>query len=95
IENLNFHYEIKGDHPHWRPLRAFDDGHKVFIQFPARLDQGEAPPLFVMGRKGKSQLVNYRVKGAYYIVDRLFKAAELRLGEKDQDVVRIVRDTKS
>ena len=95
IENLNFHYEIKGGHPHWRPLRAFDDGHKVFIQFPARLDQGEAPPLFVMGRKGKSQLVNYRVKGAYYIVDRLFKTAELRLGEKKQDVVRIVRDTKS
>jgi len=95
IENLNFRYEIKGDHPHWRPLRAFDDGHKVFIQFPERLDQGEAPPLFVMGRKGKSQLINYRVKGAYYIVDRLFKAAELRLGEKDQDVVRIVRNTKS
>ncbi len=92
IEKLNFRYEIKGDHPHWRPLRAFDDGRKVFIQFPERLDQGEAPPLFVMGRKGKSQLVNYRVKGAYYIVDRLFKIAELRLGEKDQDVVKIVRD---
>ena len=92
IEKLNFRYEIKGDHPHWRPLRAFDDGHKVFIQFPERLDQGEAPPLFVMGRKGKSQLVNYRVKGAYYIVDRLFKIAELRLGEKDQDVVKIIRD---
>ena len=95
IDNLNFRYEIKGDNPYWRPLRAFDDGHKVFIQFPARLDQGEAPPLFVMGRKGKSQLVNYRVKGAYYIVDRLFKTAELRLGEKTQAIVRIVRDTKS
>ncbi len=95
IDNLNFRYEIKGDNPHWRPLRAFDDGHKVFIQFPERLDQGEAPPLFVMGRKGKSQLVNYRVKGSYYIVDRLFKSAELRLGEKNQDVVRIVRDAKS
>ncbi len=92
IEKLNFRYEIKGDQPHWRPLRAFDDGHKVFIQFPARLDQGEAPPLIIMGRKGKSQLVNYRVKGAYYIVDRLFKSAELRLGEKDQDVVKIIRD---
>ncbi len=95
IDNLNFRYEIKGDNPHWRPLRAFDDGHKVFIQFPARLDQGEAPPLFIMGRKGKSQLVNYRVKGSYYIVDRLFKTAELRLGEKDQEIVRRVRDTKS
>lgn len=91
IERLNFRYEIDGDAPHWRPLRAFDDGKKVFIQFPARLDQGEAPPLFVVGRNGESQLVNYRINGAYYVVDRLFGAAELRLGEDDQQVVRILR----
>lgn len=91
IERLNFRYEIEGDEPHWRPLRAFDDGRKVFIQFPARLDQGEAPPLFVVGREGESQLVNYRINGTYYIVDRLFGAAELRLGEEDQQVVRINR----
>ena len=94
IERLNFRYEIDGDEPHWRPLRAFDDGKKVFIQFPARLDQGEAPPLFVVGRNGESQLVNYRINGAYYIVDRLFGAAELRLGEDDQQVVRILRTRK-
>jgi len=41
------------------------------------------------GKKG--QLVNYRVNGDYYIVDRLFAAAELRLGEKKQMVVRIER----
>lgn len=91
IERLNFRYEIDGDEPHWRPLRAFDDGKKVFIQFPARLDQGEAPPLFVVGRGGESQIVNYRINGAYYIVDRLFGAAELRLGEDNQQVVRILR----
>jgi len=38
--------------------------------------------------------VNYRINGAYYIVDRLFGAAELRLGEDDQQVVRIVRTRK-
>ena len=91
IDRLNFRYEIDGDAPYWRPLRAFDDGRKVFIQFPRRLDQGEAPPLFVVGRNGESQLVNYRVNGAYYIVDRLFAAAELRLGEDEQEVVRIER----
>jgi len=91
LDRLNFRYEIDGDDPHWRPLRAFDDGRKVFIQFPGRLDQGEAPPLFVVGRNGDSQLVNYRVNGSYYIVDRLFAAAELRLGERDQEVVRIIR----
>lgn len=91
IDRLNFRYSVDGDEPHWRPLRAFDDGQKVYIQFPARLDQGEAPPLFVVGADGDSQLVNYRVKGRYYIVDRLFARAELRLGEKDQQVVRIDR----
>jgi type IV secretion system protein VirB9 len=91
LDRINFRYEIKGDEPHWRPLRAFDDGRKVYIQFPSRLDQGEAPPLFVVGRNGDSQLVNYRINGSYYIVDRLFAVAELRLGEDDQEVVRIER----
>ena len=91
LSNLHFSYKISGDSPAWRPLRAFDDGSKVYIEFPARIDQGEAPPLFVVGTGGKSDLVNYRVRGNYYIVDRLFAAAELRLGEKHQDVVRITR----
>jgi type IV secretion system protein VirB9 len=91
VDALKFRYEIDGDTPHWRPLRAFDDGRKVYIQFPARIDQGEAPPLFVVSNDGETQLVNYRVKGRYYVVDRLFARAELRLGEKDQQVVRIDR----
>lgn len=91
LERLKFRYDIDGDPPHWRPTQVFDDGRKVYIQFPARLDQGEAPALFVIGRGGKSQLVNYRMSGDYYVVDRLFARAELRLGEKRQDVVTIAR----
>lgn len=91
LNKLNFRYEITGDMPPWRPVQVFDDGNKVYIQFPERLTQGEAPPLFISGDKGKVELVNYRVKGNTYIVDRLFKAAELRLGEKKQQVVRITR----
>lgn len=72
-------------------MRAFDDTNKVYIEFPSRIDQGEAPPLFVVGPEGNSELVNYRVKGNYYVVDRLFAAAELRLGQKKQQVVRINR----
>jgi type IV secretory pathway VirB9-like protein len=50
------------------------------------------PPLFVIGPAGGSELVNYRVRANYYIVDRLFAAAELRLGDKDSERrVRIVR----
>ena len=91
LGRLKFRYEISGDEPHWRPTRVFDDTRKVYIQFPTRLDQGEAPPLFVVSRDGKSQLVNYRMRDNYYVVDRLFSMAELRLGEKQQDVVRISR----
>ena len=91
LENLRFRYGISGDMPPWRPVRAFDDGAKVYIEFPARIDQGEAPPLFVVGPDGDSQLVNYRVRGNYYIVDRLFAAAELRIGNDPQRVVRIAR----
>ena len=70
----------------------FDDGKKIFIQFPRELAVSEAPPLFVTDRKGKrAKLVNYRVNSEYYVVDRLFDYAELRLGEKDQTVVHIER----
>lgn len=91
IDRLRFRYEITGDTPPWRPVRAFDDASKVYIQFPTRLDQGEAPPLFVVGPTGGTELVNYRVRGNYYVVDRLFAAAELRLGTDPQQVVRITR----
>jgi type IV secretion system protein VirB9 len=88
--SLRFRYKIEGDAP-WKPQRVFDDGTKVFIQFPSGLKQGEAPPLFVIDGDGKPALVNYRVKGTTYIVDRLFAAAELRLGTAPQQIVRIVR----
>jgi P-type conjugative transfer protein TrbG len=91
LDKLRFRYAISGDNPPWKPVRAFDDGSKVYIEFPARIDQGEAPPLFVVGPTGESELVNYRVRGNYYIVDRLFGAAELRLGRDPQQIVRIGR----
>ena len=91
VARLRFRYRIEGDRPAWRPLSAFDDGVKVYIEMPAGIAQGEAPPLFVLGADGKGELVNYRVRQTYYIVDRLFAAAELRLGGKRQQVVRIVR----
>ena len=91
LQDLHFRYAITGDSPPWRPVRAFDDGNKVYIEFPARIDQGETPPLFVVGPQGGNELVNYRVRGNYYVVDRLFAAAELRLGQDPQQIVRISR----
>ena len=91
LKNLHFNYAISGDRPPWRPLRAFDDGMKVFVEFPIGIATGEMPPLFVVSAAGGNQLVNYRVQGNYYIVDRLFDAAELRLGSGSQQSVRITR----
>lgn len=95
IEQLHFDYAISGDRPAWRPVRAFDDGTKTYVEFPASLGTGEAPPLFVIGFDGKAELVNYRLIGRFYVVDRIFDAAELRLGLKKQQVVRIDRVSPS
>jgi len=93
LSRVNFRYEVTGDRAPWRPLRAFDDGKQVFIEFPRGISQGEMPPLFVVGPEGAtSELVNYRVRGNYMIVDRLFAAAELRFGaDRNQKRVRISR----
>ncbi|MGE6661700.1 P-type conjugative transfer protein TrbG [Pseudomonas sp. NPDC077408] len=91
LERIRFRYAISGSNPPWQPLRAFDDGEKVYIRFPAGIAQGELPPMFVIGAQGDGQLVNYRFRSPYYIVDRLFGAAELRLGADKGDVVRIER----
>ncbi|MFP5434759.1 MAG: P-type conjugative transfer protein TrbG [Alphaproteobacteria bacterium] len=91
VEQLHFNYAVSGDRPDWRPFRAFDDGRQTFIEFPATLAAGEAPPIFLVDGKGEAQLVNYRVKGRFYVVDRIFDVAELRLGTKHQQIVRISR----
>lgn len=91
FDRLHLDYHISGDRPAWRPLRAFDDGRQTYIQFPDHVAQGAVPPLFVIGESGKPELVNYRMIGRYYLVDRIFDVAELRLGDKRQDIVRIKR----
>ena len=88
---LDFSYRLSGDNPPWRPIQVFDDGAKTYVLFPANSAQSELPPLFLLGEKNKADLVNYRVSGRYMIVDRLFAAAELRLGTAKQQIVRIDR----
>ncbi|MBZ9775161.1 P-type conjugative transfer protein TrbG [Mesorhizobium sp. CO1-1-8] len=89
----NYRYGLAGDTPPWKPIAAYDDGRRVYIEFPRGIVQGEMPPLFVVGPEGEAQIVNSRVYQNILIVDRLFGAAELRLGSgKRQQTVRIVRD---
>jgi type IV secretion system protein VirB9 len=92
IDALNFNYSIQviQGHPAWTPLQAFDDGRRTFVRFPPAMLVREAPALFVL-RDKETQLVNYRVKGDTYVIDRLVDSAELRVGQRDQEIVRIVR----
>ena len=92
LEGLNFDYRLTGDSPGWKPVRVFDDGRQVFIQMPDDIATTDMPPLFVLGPTSDAELVNYRVRGNYYVVDRLFRAAELRLGTRNQTIVRISRN---
>ncbi len=91
IDSLHFNYTISGDQAAWRPLRAFDDGRQTFVEFPASIAVGEAPPFFIIGPTGEAELANYRVRGRFYVVDRIFDVAELRLGTRKQQIVRISR----
>jgi P-type conjugative transfer protein TrbG len=91
VDQRRHRYTIEGDNPPWRPIDAYDDGHKVYIEFSLGIGQGEMPPLFVIGQDGKPELVNYRAYKNLLIVDRLFAAAELRLGGEKQQKVRIIR----
>ena len=88
----NYRYGLTGDNPPWKPLTVFDDGRRVYVVFPRGIIQGEMPPLFVIGSGGEPEIVNSRIYQNVLIVDRLFGAAELRLGSgKRQQTVRIVR----
>ena len=92
VDALNFNYTIqvvKGA-PVWTPVQVFDDGRRTFVRFPSAMVLREAPALFIL-RDSQTQLVNYRVKNDTYVIDRLIDAAELRVGQKDQEIVRVTR----
>jgi len=92
VSARNYRYGLTGDTPPWRPVAVYDDGRRVYVEFPRGIVQGEMPPIFVLGPDGNPEIVNSRVYRNILIVDRIFGAAELRLGSgKHQQTVRIVR----
>lgn len=92
IAARNYRYGLTGNNPSWKPVSVYDDGRRVYVEFPRGIVQGELPPFFVIGPDGEAQIVNSRIYRNILIVDRLFGAAELRLGGgRNQQTVRIVR----
>jgi P-type conjugative transfer protein TrbG len=90
---LDARYKIsaRGRRPDWAPTAVMTDGSRTFLRFPPELSAGEAPALFVVGPGGSAQLVNYRQHGGLWVVDRVFDRAELRIGDRRSQVVRIER----
>jgi type IV secretion system protein TrbG len=94
-EKLNFGYRVEGGDQFLRPLRVYDDGAKTFIQMRRELQHREAPVLLVLGKDGKGEMTNYRVREQTYIIDRLFDRARLVLGTgKKAQKVEISRDPR-
>lgn len=86
---LNFSYKVAGPEVAWRPVRAFDDGMHVYIQMPPGMKTADAPALLIAASSG-NQMVNYRVRGNYYVVDRLFDNAVMVAGVgREQDRVTV------
>lgn len=81
---------VRGRRPVWTPVAVRDNGSRTIIEFAPNVTASDMPPLFVLTGEG-AELVNYRVDGTRYIVDRVFDRAELRLGVRAPVVVRIER----
>jgi type IV secretion system protein VirB9 len=99
VANLDFGFRLSGDHPSWRPLRVYTDGAKTYIQFPHAMAFGSAPALVGLDNDGgwfsspSQQMVNYRIAGDRYVVDRVLDRAELVSGVgTGQTRVTITRD---
>jgi type IV secretion system protein VirB9 len=87
---LNFSYRIIGPNVSWKPIQAFDDtSHEYLLFSDSAALQSDMPTLFV--NQGKTQeIVNYQVRGNYYVVDRLYSDAALSVGiGTDRQTVRI------
>jgi len=91
---LDARYRIlpRGSRPPWTPTAVMTDGVRTFLTFPPALGASEAPALFVIGPGGDAQLVNYRQQDGVWVVDRVVDQAELRVGDKHRQTVRITRE---
>lgn len=93
VDKLYFDYtfKVKSGADSIRPVRVLDDGEKTYIEMPSVTAFQELPTLVVEGPEG-NEMVNFRVKGTTFVVDRLFTKAALLLGVgKHQQLVEIER----
>jgi type IV secretion system protein VirB9 len=68
----------------WKPITVYSKAGKTYIEMPSSVRHKEAPVLFEETRKGwfhhEKILVNYRVKGKWYVADKVIDKATLVSG---------------
>lgn len=77
--------------PPWTPTAVMTDGVRTYLALPPGAGARESPALFAVDPAGRAQMVNYRQRNGLLVVDRVLERAELRLGGRKGQVVRIRR----
>lgn len=82
--NMHFNYKVSGDSVPFKPVQVFDDGTHVYIQMPDNIRTKDLPAFYVLGEDEETlELVNFRYKKPYYVIDKLFDEGVLILGLDD------------
>jgi type IV secretory pathway VirB9-like protein len=90
--HFNYRWTRTGKYP-WVPAAVFDDRVHTYIRLPGSGVGQEAPVLFLVDRRGATALLNYAIRGQYYVTDRVFERAALVIGSgKDQQRLEITRE---
>ncbi len=76
-EKYNFNYQIRGSSV-IEPIRIFDDGNFTYFEF--RDLNAEVPAFFHVDGAGNEQLINFRKRGNYIVVERVSSRFTLRRG---------------
>ena len=76
-EKYNFNYSIRGSTV-IEPIRIFDDGEFTYFEFKDK--NAEIPAFFRVDSVGNEELINFRKRGNYIVVERVSQRFTLRRG---------------
>lgn len=86
-EKYNFRYSIQGSTV-IEPIRIFDDGQWTYFEF--RDKNAEIPAFFNVDSAGNEELINFRKRGNYVVVERVSPRFTLRRGP---DIICVYNET--
>ena len=86
-EKFNMRYPIRGS-PVIEPIRIFDDGQFTYFEF--RDKNADIPAFFHVDSDGNEELINFRKRGNYIVVERVSPRFTLRRGP---DILCVYNET--